>query len=134
MNEILNDKEETKQKIRELSEMIRNTDDDDEWEWESYERSIGTLIVDYSIRHGITIPLIDYEKYKQLGMPPIESQEDEPRPLKRRKIDQPGEEDNSDYDFFEPFLEAIGEEGMKNPRFSIHPDIKELVNCWSVNP
>jgi hypothetical protein len=134
MNKNHIDKEETKQKIRELSEKIRNSDDDNEWLWESYESSIATLIIDYSIRHGIIIPLIDYAKYQQLGMPPIESQEDAPRPLKRRKVDQPGEVDNSDYDFFQPFLEAIGEEGMKNPRFSIHPDIKDLVNCWSVNP
>lgn len=132
MNKI--DKEETKQKIRELSEKIKETDDDSEWEWESYERTIATLIVDYSIRHSITIPLIDYEKYKQLMNPPIVSTDEGSRPGNRKRIDQPGEKDNSDYDFFEPFLEAIGEEGMKNPRFEIHPDIRDLVSCWNVNP
>jgi hypothetical protein len=131
MNEIVSDKEETKLKIKDLSLKIANTDE--EWLWESYEMNIASLIVDYSIRHGINIPLIDYEKYQQLSFPPVESKEVINRQLTRKKVDQPGEVDNSDYNFFEPFLEAIGEEGMGNPRFTIHPDIKELVNCWNAN-
>jgi hypothetical protein len=103
------DKENVKSKIRELSSKIK--DEEEEWIWESYELEIVELIIDYSIEHNIKIPLIDYELYGK------DEKED-------------GLEES--YDYFTPFTESIGEELLTNPRFKIHPEIKELVDCWNV--
>ena len=101
------DKENVKAQIKELSIKIENTDE--EWEWEGYELDIARVIIDYSIRHNIEIPLIKYDLYNK-----------------------PVDEDGELYDYFNPFCEAIGEVGLINPRFIIHPDIRELVDCWDV--
>lgn len=131
------DKEDVKSKIRELSSMIKS--EEEEWLCESYEADIANLIIDYSIRHNIKIPLINYDLYNKVRPEPIE--EERKTTPKRRKIDDINEEENKDKDeylyrenhiFFDDFLEAIGEEGLTNPRFRIHPDIRELVDCWNV--
>ena len=101
------DKENVKAQIQELSIKIENTDE--EWEWESYELDIARIIIDYSIRHNIQIPLIKYDLYGK-----------------------PDDEDGEAYNYFTPFTEAIGEECFTNPRFVIHSDIRELVDCWKV--
>lgn len=103
------DKENIKLKIRELTDKIKNEEED--WIWERYELDIARLIIDYSIRHNIKIPLINYDLYG-----------------KEEKEDGMTES----YDYFKPFTEATGEEHLTNPRFEIHPDIKELINCWNV--
>ena len=103
------DKENVKLKIKELSVKIRNEDED--WIWESYELEIARLIIDYSIRNDIKIPLINFDLYGK---------------------DEKEDELDESYDYFNVFLEAIGEECLINPRFKIHPDIRELVDCWNV--
>jgi len=130
------DKEIVKAKIRELVSKIK--DEEEEWLWESYELEIAGVIIDYSIRHDIKIPLINYELYGKVRPdPPAEK---ERTILKRRKL---GDTDNDkkneneylyreNHIYFDDFLEAIGEEGLTNPRFRIHPEIRELVDCWNV--
>lgn len=129
------DKEQVKAKIRALSLEIRearNSEEATPCEWE-----IAQLVIEYSIRHDIQIPLIDYKGYarrKELReQEELEAQKPRPITLRRRKVDQPGEEETEQpYEYFDDFLEAIGEEAVINPRFKLHPDIKELVECWSV--
>jgi len=103
------DKESAKSRIRELALKIKN--EKEEWVWETYELEIARLTIDYSIQHDIKIPLIDYDLYG--------------------KNEKENELDES-YNYFTPFSEAIGEEFLTNPRFRIHPEIKELVDCWNV--
>lgn len=131
------DKEIVKSKIRELSSKIR--DEEEEWLCDCYEFEIANLVIEYSIRHNIAIPLINYELYGKVR--PEQPIEDERTPLLRRKkigdTDSEGKEEDvylyrENQIYFDDFLEAIGEEGLTNPRFSIHPDIRELVDCWNV--
>lgn len=134
MNE---DKEALKARIRLISKEIRELGDDEEAIAEALELDIAELIIEYSIRHNITIPLIDYAGYaRRKELAELEEQESlKPRikPFRRRKIDQPDDEPiEQPYDYFNDFLDAIGEEGLINPRFTLHPDIKELVECWDV--
>jgi hypothetical protein len=103
------DKENVKEKIKELSRKIKEEEED--WIWENYEIDIAKLIIDYSILHNIKIQLINYDLYGK---------------------DEKEAELEESYDFWNPFFEAIGEEGLINPRFTLHPDIKELVDCWNV--
>lgn len=98
------DKENVKLKIRELSDKIKN--EEEEWVWESYELEIARLIIDYSIQQNIKIPLINYDLYGK----------DE----KENGLDE-------SYDYFTSLSEAIGEESLTNQRFKIHPDIRELL-------
>lgn len=129
------DKETVKSKIRELGCKIK--DEEEEWLWESYELDIARLIIDYSIRHNIQIPLINYELYSKVRPEPPIHKENTHLP-KRQRIDSIDNESEDEYlyrenhIFFNDFLEAIGEEGLTNPRFKIHPDIQELVDCWKV--
>lgn len=60
------EKEAVKKKIRELAKKIKESDE--EPEWGGYEISIASLIIDYSIAHGIVIPLIDYKKFAALSI------------------------------------------------------------------
>lgn len=50
--------------------------------------------------------------------------------MRRRKIDQPGDEGDPDYNWMEDFFEAIGEHHTINPRFIISSEIMDLVECW----
>jgi hypothetical protein len=130
------DKEIVKSKIRELASKIK--DEEEEWLWESYELEIAILVIDYSIRNKIKIPLIDYDLYSKVRPEPIEEKR---KPiLKRKQIDDINNQDKDEDEyfyrenhiFFDHFLEAIGEEGLTNPRFLLHSDIRELVDCWNV--
>ena len=102
-----------------------------------YEWDIVQLIIDYSIRHDIIIPVINYKLYaRRKALQEKQQREEEeaslrerPKPFRRRKIDQPGDESEPEYDYFEDFMEAIREEHMVNPRFRLHPDIQEFVDC-----
>lgn len=102
-------KENVKLKIRELSDKIKN--EEEEWVWESYELEIVRLIIDYSIRQNIKIPLINYDLYGENE--------------KENGLDE-------SYDYFASFSEAIGEESLTNQRFKIHSEISELVDCWNI--
>ncbi len=133
MNE---DKELVKAQIRRLSKEIREAtccEEASPCEWD-----IARLIIEYSMRHNIKIPLIDYERYARRNEL-IEQQEREaaePRTVmrRRRKVDEPDPENKEQpYEYFEDYLDAIGEECLINPRFRLHPDIKELVECWDVS-
>lgn len=132
MNE---DKETAKVQIRQLSKEIREATCSEEaspCEWE-----IARIIIEYSARHNIKIPLIDYVRYARRDE--LREQEEleaaKPRDVtkRRRKLDEPEEEEREQpYEYFDDFLEAIGEEGLINPRFTLHPEIRELVECWEV--
>ena len=126
------DKEAVKAKIRALCDKIRKAGPSS-IEWAPYEWDIAHLIVDYSIRHDIVIPLVDYERYKRRDAVAenIEKLKNE-KPVfgRRRKVDEPGEEIEEPYQCFDDFVEAAGECLSKNPRFTLHPDIAELVRCW----
>lgn len=117
------EKELAKQKIRELAKKIKESKED--WECESYEMAIAVSIIDYSISHEIVIPLIDYEKYKALS----EDEEVERKMFGRRKL-RWEDEGNPEYNFMDDFFEAIVEETVTNPSYTLHPDIRELVECW----
>jgi hypothetical protein len=123
------EKEIVKQEIRDLANKIKESEE--EWEWESYEMDIAVLIIDYSIAHGIVIPVIDYDRYKALFEPIKKVKEQEEGSSRRIKIDREGDEGNPEYNFMEDFFEAIGEETLINPRFELHPEIKELIESWS---
>lgn len=124
------EKEEVKQKIRDLSKKLLDAEKD--WEKDCYEMDLVVLIIDYAIDHQIQIPLVDYQKYKALCEPPEEIEET-PKSTKRRKIDQPGDEGEIEYNYMDDFFEAIGEKHLTNPRFTLPSEIQELVDCWSVN-
>jgi hypothetical protein len=128
------DKENIKDKIKDLSSQIRQAGEE-EWEWMPYEWEIARLIIDYSIRHKIEIPLIKYDLYSKEREPIEEDQAS--KPIRRRKLDEIDLEEEvyryrEEQIYFDDFLEAIGEEGLTNPRFKIHPDIRELADCWQV--
>lgn len=126
------DKEAVKAQIRALCDKIRKAGPSS-IEWAPHEWDIAKLIVDYSIRHDIVIPLVDYERYKRRDAVAenIEKLKNE-KPVfgRRRKVDEPGEETEEPYQCFDDFVEAAGESYSKNPRFTLHPDIAELVACW----
>ena len=134
------DKEIVKSKIRELASKIKG--EEEVWLWESYELEIAVLIIDYSIRHNIVIPLIDYDLYSRRHEENENEEEEEKLRqdiikgrIKRKtiqEIERENKVDPCDYNYFEPFLEAIGEESLTNPRFRIHPEIRELVDCRNV--
>ncbi|MBN1184071.1 MAG: hypothetical protein JXB49_17385 [Bacteroidales bacterium] len=105
------DLEDTRAKIDQLFALIQKTKDEDEEIWEGYEIEIARLIIDYSIRNNIIIPLIDYELYKEHFR---------------------DDNDEDQYDFWEPFNDAMLEENLKNPRFTLYPEIKYLASCWKV--
>ena len=67
------DKENVKDKIKDLSSQIRQAGEE-EWEWMPYEWEIARLIIDYSIRHKIEIPLIKYDLYSKEREPIDEDQ------------------------------------------------------------
>ena len=58
------DKEAVKTQIRALCDQIRKAGSSS-IEWAPLEWDIAKLIIDYSIRHDIVIPLVDYERYKR---------------------------------------------------------------------
>lgn len=128
-NSINTDKETVKKKISELSTKIKQ-EKEEEWLCESYELDIAQLIIDYSIRHSIEIPLINYDLYSKRNKDDDDKEVDL-KPFRRIKIDD-AEKGKTEYDYFNDFLEAIGEHHMTNPRFTLHPDIRELAESWNV--
>lgn len=131
----MTDKEIVKTKIYELSNKIKAAEDDHLCEL--YEVQIADLIIEYSIRQGIEIPLIKYHLYSNQRA--SSNEETGVRPLIRRKIGEPNSASDDEYRYredlayFNDFLEAIGEDGLVNPRFKIHPEIRELVKRWRVD-
>lgn len=132
------DKEIVKSKIRELASKIK--DEEQEWLCESYELDIANLIIEYSIRHNIEIPLINYDLYRKVREDSVEEVENI-KTFKRKKVDDANNEEEEgekeylyreNHIYFDDFLEAIGEECLTNPRFKIHPDIREFVDCWNI--
>lgn len=129
--ERLRDKGHVKAQIRALVQQIRDAGPSS-FEWAPLEWEIAELVIDYSIRHDIRIPLIDYDAYMRREA--VQAALDKPREpgllLPRKKVDCDESDTEEPYFYFDDFAEAIGEELLVNPRFTLHPDIRELVMVW----
>lgn len=133
--ERLRDKGHVKAQIRALVQQIRDAGPSS-FEWAPLEWEIAELVIDYSIRHDIRIPLIDYDAYMRREA--VQAALDKPREPGvlpgRWKLDDDASGPEEPYFYFDDFSEAIGEECLVNPRFKLHPDIRELVACWAPDP
>src|SRR5690606_32007266 len=102
------DKEDVKAKIRALAHQVRDAGPSS-IEWAPLEWEIAELIIEYSIRHDIRIPLIDYDAYMRRDA--VQAALDKPREpgtsLPRKKVDSEGAGPEEPYFYFDDFVEAI---------------------------